>query len=274
MRIDVATIPYCGAPPLPATLLTRWNFDPVLLGGLLLVTVCYAYGTRRTHRTGKRPSVTDQLFFYSGWLLTALALVSPLCPLSVSLFAARAGQHMLLALVCAPLVVAGRPDLAFRSLLGPRVERVANALASTPLAASAVFAVLLWFWHTPAPYAATFASTTVYWLMHFSMFGAAFWLWSGLLDQTPEGAARVIGAGLVSTVQMGLLGALITLAPHALYAPHALTTVAWGLTPLQDQQLGGAIMWVPGCLIFLCVAMLVLGLVMSRDETDLRAARS
>ena len=63
-------------------------------------------------------------------------------------------------------------------------------------------------------------------------------------------------AGLVFHVQMGLLGALITLAPRALYAPHALTTVAWGLSPLQDQQLGGAIMWIPGCIVFLVVAML------------------
>ena len=62
----------------------------------------------------------------------------------------------------------------------------------------------------------------------------------------------------MSSVQMGLLGALITLAPRALYAPHALTTTAWGLTPLQDQQLGGSIMWVPGCVVFLAVAMLAL----------------
>ena len=43
--------------------------------------------------------------------------------------------------------------------------------------------------------------------------------------------------------------------PRAFYAPHALTTMAWGLTPLQDQQLGGSIMWVPGCIVFLVVAM-------------------
>ena len=64
-----------------------------------------------------------------------------------------------------------------------------------------------------------------------------------------------MAAGLISTVQMGFLGAVITFAPRPMYAPHFLTTIPWGLTPLQDQQLGGVVMWVPGCLAFLAVAL-------------------
>jgi putative membrane protein len=76
-------------------------------------------------------------------------------------------------------------------------------------------------------------------------------------------------------IQMGLLGALITLAPRALYAPHALTTWAWGLTPLQDQQLGGAIMWVPGGIVFLVAAgVLSLKALRPRLAPDLRPARA
>jgi putative membrane protein len=56
---------------------------------------------------------------------------------------------------------------------------------------------------------------------------------------------------------MGLLGALITFAERPVYAPHRLTTAAWGLTQLQDQQLGGAIMWVPGVGVFLAVMSLI-----------------
>jgi putative membrane protein len=56
---------------------------------------------------------------------------------------------------------------------------------------------------------------------------------------------------------MSLLGALLTFAPHPLFAPHALTTEPWGLTPLADQQLGGAIMWGPGGLLFLAAALWV-----------------
>jgi putative membrane protein len=96
--------------------------------------------------------------------------------------------------------------------------------------------------------------------MHVSMFAAALWLWSCLLaSSSMEPAARAFAgplfAGIASAIQMGLLGALITLAPRPFYAPHFLTTDAWGLTPLQDQQLGGAIMWVVGCSVFFAVAL-------------------
>jgi putative membrane protein len=56
-------------------------------------------------------------------------------------------------------------------------------------------------------------------------------------------------------MQMGLLGAILTLAEHPLFAPHLLTTQAWGLTPLEDQQLGGALMWVPGIVLFLLTSL-------------------
>ncbi len=61
-------------------------------------------------------------------------------------------------------------------------------------------------------------------------------------------------------------GALITFAPRALYTPHLLTTAAWNLTPLQDQQLGGAIMWVPGCVLFFIISMLILWQDIIRSE--------
>ncbi len=88
--------------------------------------------------------------------------------------------------------------------------------------------------------------------------GAALWLWISLFDAPPEKGPHVVFAGLFSSAQMGFLGALIAFASRALYAPHILTTAAWNLTPLQDQQLGGAIMWALGGVIFLVISMLIL----------------
>lgn len=189
-------------------------------------------------------------WYFTGLAVTAAALISPLCALSVALFSARVGQHMVLALLAAPLVAAGRPAEAFAAALRVGVGR----WTARPGYATAMFAAVIWFWHAPGPYAATFESVSVYWCMHLSVFASALWLWSTLIDHGAGVLAPVL-AGFISSVQMGLLGALITLAPRALYAPHALTTTAWGLTPLQDQQLGGSIMWVPGCVVFLAVAM-------------------
>jgi putative membrane protein len=192
--------------------------------------------------------------FRAGWLLTSLALICPLCPLSVALFTARVGQHMLLTLICAPMVAAGWPLDAFASLAGRRAVTLSDGAAATAPLAAGLFAVLLWYWHTPGPYAATFDSPVTYWVMHLTVFGSAVWLWMALITQLGSRPAYTLAAGLLSTVQMGLLGALITLSPRAVYAPHFATAGLWGLTPLQDQQLGGALMWAPGCLAFLFAA--------------------
>jgi putative membrane protein len=234
---------------------SRWNLDPVLIAFLLLAVGGYAFSVARRP---DQPSRRRRLSFYAGWAVMSAALVSPLCSLSVSLFAARVGQHMALALIAAPLLAFGLPR--------------ARPLPIGSLGAAMGFAALLWFWHSPAPYSATFRSDVVYWAMHISTFGAAVWLWRALLDHARTQTMPTILAGLFSTVQMGFLGALITLAPQPLYAPHALTTIAWGLSPLQDQQLGGGIMWIPGCTAFLIVAMLRLGRLLA--DGPLRPAQS
>lgn len=248
--MSAQVIPYCGAPPTPVELFGRWNLDPVLLVALAAVAGLYALGARRSEL-----SKAQRLWFYAGWTLTGLALVSPLCPLSVALFAARVGQHMLLTLICAPMVAAGRPLDVLAALIRRRPTPVTDGAAATSPLAAGMFAVLLWYWHAPGPYAATFDSTVTYWTMHVTVFGSALWLWTALIARLGSRPALALAAGLLSTVQMGLLGALVTLSPHALYAPHFATAGLWGLTPLQDQQLGGALMWAPGCLAFLAAAL-------------------
>lgn len=260
-------VPYCGLPPSPDALWSRWNIDPVLIAVLAALACAYVLAARRLGGSDRAIARGERAAFGAGWLVASAALVSPLCALSVSLFSARVGQHMILTLVAAPLVAAGRPGVAIAGLLAKPGRGRAPA-SPAPLLAAGAFAALLWFWHAPVPYAATFASTPIYWAMHASLFAAAVWLWSGLLDRTPSRLIPTLAASVASTVQMGLLGALITLAPRPAYAPHALTTVAWGLTPLQDQQLGGGIMWVPGCVVLLAASMLVLWLAVRRMDWE------
>ena len=120
---------------------------------------------------------------------------------------------------------------------------------------AAAFFVALWTWHMPVPYEATFGSDAVYWCMHVTLFGSAILLWRALIHHSRSGTAQALAAGAVSFIHMGLLGAILTLAEHPLFVPHLATTQAWGLTPLQDQQLGGALMWVPGMALFIWSAM-------------------
>ena len=146
----------------------KLEFDPALIAFLLLFAGLYAFSDHRLDRTGGRRSAGNKGAFYAGWMVVALALVSPLCPLSVSLFSARVAQHMLLALVAAPLVVAGRPMQAIAAFRASfRLQQWARPAL---LSATTVFALLLWFWHAPGP-TATFGSTLVYWTMHLTVTG-------------------------------------------------------------------------------------------------------
>jgi putative membrane protein len=254
--------------PLPAEIWQRWNLDPVLIALLLIALGGYLFARRREESS---EASTRRAFFVSGWLVGTVALISPLCALSVSLFSARVGQHMILALVAAPLVLLGRPGAAYARLspsaanwLSPRW--LARLCTSAP-GAAVLFAGLLWFWHAPGPYAATFRAAPTYWLMHLSLFGGALLVWRVVLTPPAHSAVAALAVGVFSTLQMTFLGALITIAHRALYAPHATTTAAWGLTQVTDQQLGGAIMWVPACTVFAAASVLTLARVL-RDSTD------
>lgn len=257
-----SSIPYCGAPPAPESLWARWNFDPVLLVALGAIYCLYLWSWRENR--------SERINFTSGWAIAAVALVSPLCAFSVSLFAARVGQHMVLTLVAAPLVALGLGNLRIPPILTRIWQQRPRSGAP---AAGLVYAIFLWLWHMPGPYAATFQSTALYWVMHVTLFGSALWLWACLLNaQAHTGDWLRLTVGFASSMQMGLLGAVITLAPQLLYEPHVFTTSSWGLTPLEDQQLGGLIMWVPGGLAFFAVGLYQMAqLIAERRQADKQA---
>jgi putative membrane protein len=263
--------PYCGMPPLPAELWQRWNLDPILIALLVIALGAYLVAARLADQAHSSDAMLKRACFVSGWLVGAAALISPLCALSVSLFSARVGQHMVLALVAAPLVLLGHSGPVY-ARLSPSIadwlarRRLTRVITSAP-AAAVLFAILLWIWHAPGPYDATFRSSSVYWLMHLSLFIGALMVWNVVLDRSPRGAIPALAVGAFTTIQMTFLGALITIAHDALYLPHAATTAAWGVTPLTDQQLGGLIMWVPACTVFVGVSVLRLARILgdSRD---------
>src|SRR5690606_7889140 len=114
---SASDLPYCGAPPVPADLWRNWNLDPVLLAVLAGVALAYGIALRSGPAAVRRPAGRlEPGSFYGGWLVLTLALVSPLCSLSVALFSARVGQHMLIALVAAPLIALGRPGATLKRL--------------------------------------------------------------------------------------------------------------------------------------------------------------
>ncbi len=205
----------CGPPPLPADLLTRWNLDPLAVAVIVALAIWAGRGRAALAAAA----------------VLAVVFLSPVCALASALFSARVLHHVLLVAVAAPLVALARP--------GRRPQPVGPAF----LVATAA----LWLWHLPAAYDAALADTGAYWLMQATLFGSALWFWRAVLSR-PDGTG--VGWVLFAYIAMGLLGAILTLAPVPLYAAHAAAPLAWGLAPLADQQLGGLVMWVPAGLPF------------------------
>jgi len=235
----ISAIPYCGAAPVPHA--ERWNFDPFLVIALLAVVALYAIAFNS--RLGRGLKRREAAAFVLGWSVLAIAFVSPLCNLGVALFSVRVTQHMLTTIVAAPLLVLGGLDLMLLRLFRVRAGEPSGA---TALAASLAFAAALWAWHLPLFYDVTFPSHVAYWSMQLMLIGTALVLWRVIL-RAQQGYAFATAS--FTSLQMGALAAVFTLLPRAIFAPHFTTTQPWGLSPLEDQQLGGLIMWVPAGLL-------------------------
>jgi putative membrane protein len=249
-----------------------WGLDPPVVAGLALSGWLYLRGVRRLWRgAGRGGGIRrwEAWAYACGWLALFVALVSPLHPLGEVLFSAHMTQHELLMLVAAPLLVLGRPLIAFLWALsaddarrvggwgrGAWFRRAWRAL-TTPLAAWAVHAVALWVWHVPFLFQATLRSDLVHTLQHASFLGSALLFWWALVHG-PRGLMGY-GAGVLylftTSVHSGVLGALITFARRVIYPAYNESTQAWGLTALEDQQLGGLIMWVPAGLVYIVAGL-------------------
>lgn len=223
----IASAPYCGQAPLPADWLARWNFDPVLIAALIgLFVLARLRGARLVPLS-------------TAVVVLAVLFISPLCALSSALFSMRVIHHVALTALAAPLIASALPAMR------------RNVFAWT-LGHAAVF----WAWHLPSAYAFALASDSAYWLMQASLLGSAVGFWQAVRAAPPQTA---VAALLATMVQMGMLGALLTFSTAPLYLWHAGTTQAWGLSPTEDQQLAGLVMWVPGAGFYLIAALRLMG---------------
>jgi len=245
----------------------QWTWEPLVVIPLMLMAILYVQGV--PHLLGRTINGWQAAAFATGWLSLVIALVSPLDALGGILFSAHMAQHEILMVVAAPLLVLGRPLLAFlwalpppaRARIGAWTQMPAFASAWTAIsgafAATLLHAAALWIWHLPSLYQATLHSDFIHSLQHISFLGTAALFWWALM----HGRYGRLGYGaavlyvFVTAVHSGALGALVTLSPRLLYPIYATSTRAWGLDPIEDQQLAGLIMWVPAG-----VVLTVLGL--------------
>jgi putative membrane protein len=256
----------------PENVLRAWSWEPVVVAALAITAFLFAFGVLRLWRRA-RPERTFAVWrvavFAAGWLTLVLALVSPLHRLGSELFLVHMTQHELLMLIAAPLLVLGRPLVPFlwalpmlwRERAGalaklPRVSRSWNAITA-PVAAWVVHGLTLWVWHAPALYQATLESEWIHGLQHTMFLASALLFWWTLV----HGRYGRLGYGMAllyvftTAVHSSVLGALITFSQRLWYPIYEGRTLAWHLTALEDQQVGGLIMWIPAGTVLIGVAL-------------------
>ena len=245
-----------------------WSWNPWILASLAISCLLYVCGLSRIDG-----AVRARLFgplrrasFGAGVTVLFLVLISPFDALDDQLFSAHMAQHLVLMMIAPPLLLFGRPGLVFfwafplraRSMLG-RVWRTSGLrkalhVVGSPPIVWVLCTMFLCFWHIPAPYGWALESEPVHALEHICFFVQSLMFWSLILEplgrrRLPCGTAMLFV--LTFGVQNGLMGALLTFSTHPFYTPYLTTTAAWGLTPLEDQQLGGLGMWIPASLVHL-----------------------
>jgi cytochrome c oxidase assembly factor CtaG len=200
------------------------------------------------------------------------------------LFSVHMVEHELLMAVAAPLLVLGRPLIAFLWALPQPARRDLGWLSrarpvhrvwlftTSALVAWAVHALALWVWHLPALFEAALASEFVHSLQHVYFLGAALLYWTSLLHRRHDAEGR--GVAVISlfatTLHSSILGAQLTLGTVAWYPLYGGRSAAWGLTAIEDQQLAGLVMWVPGGLVYMGAALALAAKWLGESETRAR----
>lgn len=234
----------------------RWDIHPSVVAGLAGMGGLYVY-------LGGLRSARRQIASFTGALLVLFfALNGPLHNLSDSyLFSAHMAQHLLLTLLFPPLLLYGTPEWVVRPLVRRRWVMAMGRVVTRPLAAAALFTAPIVLWHVPAFYEAALRNHNIHILQHLVFLTTAVIMWWPVLSPVPElprvpYPLQMLYLFLLG-IPMSITGALITLPERVLYPFYAAAPRVWSWSPLEDQQIGGLLMWVGGGLILWVVVTVI-----------------
>ena len=252
---------------LPGDWWTAWVFDPATIAIVAGLVALYLRGVRRRQERGvDRPR--QRRAFLTGAGVVLVAHLGPPAAFAEELFWPHMVQHLLLLLVAAPLLAAGAPTVTVRAALPPggrralarlsrRSHRLRRAIGDPPplVLATAAHIAVVWVWHFPPAYDAAVVSPALHLVEHATFLAAAVWFWAEVWATARRHRRQQALATLclgAMIVQGGVLGALLTFAGRSLYEVHG---GGGGLTALEDQQLAGALMWVPPGFVYASIAV-------------------
>jgi putative membrane protein len=224
-----------------------WNIAVLVLSSVAVLGYVWAFG------------VTRRIFYLlAGLGVFVLTLVSPLNALAGGyLFSAHMLQHIFLLLIVPALLLMSLPRWVS---LGPRSWLIANPIIGWIGGISA-----MWLWHARPLCNAAVSSPLINALQISSLLVLGTIFWRQILAPREDERMSPPGAVLYlfsACVACSILGILITFAPVSVCPVYTrppanhlgtldLIQRTWNLTPEKDQQVGGLLMWVPMCLVYL-----------------------
>ena len=236
-----------------------WSWHPSVIIGLALITGVYLYlatGLRNRVQYGPPVSMARQASFLLGNAMVFLALLSPLDSLSDGfLFSAHMVQHILLVTFAPVLWLLGVPDGLLNYLVRPGWLRRFAYHVTRPVPAFVIFNGVFLVWHIPALYNLALEELPLHIAMHLSFMASAVIGWWPVYSRFEEAAPRAslttqLFYLFIMMFPSIALSAWITFSPTILYPYYGSQALHFGLTPLEDQQLSGLIMWIPGNALF------------------------
>ncbi|MEJ2635448.1 MAG: cytochrome c oxidase assembly protein [Calditrichia bacterium] len=262
-------------------LLSAWEWDPSIIIGCAILLIAYLVliGSRFNKRS---------LYYLLGLAIFFLALVSPLDELGDEyLFSAHMLQHILFILVVPPLLILGIPKWLAEKGMKYAFFRKTEHFFNRPLIAWIAAAGAMWFWHAPPIFNAALANETIHIIQHLSLVVAGTIFWWYVIDPLKENDTHPLSMVLflfTACIACTLLGILIAYSSPGIYPaylnpadPWGILPILrnqWGLSPLADLQIGGLLMWVPACFIYITgIIGLLVRWYSEKEEVELPAPK-
>jgi cytochrome c oxidase assembly factor CtaG len=254
----------------------HWLPDPFVLAPIAVLVAIYVRRFRRAraeeHGRGAGPA--QAAAFAAGIATLLVAVASPLDRLGEDhLFSAHMLQHVLLGDIAPVLLLLSLSRVILRPVTRRlmRVERALGPFAS-PWTGIAIWLGLMYLWHVPALYEAAIEDPVVHLVEHVSFFSAGVAVWWPLIQPVPM-RRRLDGlwtVAYIGTAKFGLaaLGLYLTWSGTVIYDYYEGLPRIWGLSPVDDQNVGGAIMMVEQSLTFVIALVVLFGRMLTQSETD------
>jgi putative membrane protein len=252
---------------------TEFSVHPSTVIGIAGLGVLYEYGARVAVR-GPRP--VQRWYYYLALVAMFFSLNGWLHDLSDSyLFSAHMVQHLSLAFVIAPLMIMGVTGDMLRPLIKHRAVRSVAEWVTAPTRCFAIFNVVVAGWHLPPMYNYALSHHPIHIVQHLMFLAASVVMWWPVLSPLPE-LPRLSYPGqmlylFLLSIPMAIISVYIAYADTILYPMYASAPRVWGISPMNDQMIGGLIMWIPGGFFFYTIISVVFFRWQQRDGVESRA---